>query len=62
MEPTEHQRLNELASYDILDTEPEDAFENLVRVGARTAGVPTALVTLLDARRQWFQARIGFRG
>ena len=56
----EQHRLRELASYGVLDTEPEAAFENLVRVAARVADVPTAMVTLLDEHRQWFKARIGF--
>ena len=59
MDVTEHQRLSALASYRVLGTEPEPAFENLVRVAARVAGVSTALVSLVDDHRQWFKASVG---
>ncbi len=55
----EPDRLAELESFGVLDTEPEPAFDELVRVAAETAGCPTALVSLLDTDRQWFKARCG---
>ena len=54
---TEAERLAELEGYGILDTEPEPAFDDLVRVAAEALGCPTALVSLLDEHRQWFKAR-----
>ncbi len=57
--PGETVRLAALASFEILDTEPEQVFDDLVRLAARIAGVPTSLVSLLDAERQWFKARVG---
>jgi diguanylate cyclase (GGDEF)-like protein/PAS domain S-box-containing protein len=44
----------------VLDTAPEAAFDDLVALASRIAGVPTALVSLIDSDRQWFKARIGF--
>jgi predicted signal transduction protein with EAL and GGDEF domain len=52
-------RLASLMSYDILGTPPEAAFDDLVRLAAAITGTPMALVSLIDAGRQWFKATIG---
>lgn len=52
-------RLAFLQSLEILDTVPEEPFERLVRLAKYTLDVPIALVSLVDADRQWFKARIG---
>jgi PAS domain S-box-containing protein len=57
--PDEAERLAALRSYAILDTEPEAAYDDLVRVASHLLGVPMALVSLVDAERQWFKARLG---
>ncbi|WP_298285208.1 ATP-binding protein [Acidocella sp.] len=49
-------RLAALRGLDILDTGPEEAFERLVELALAMFGVPAALVSLVDARRQWFKA------
>ena len=59
MAELESERLAALSELAILDTEPEEAFDGLVRLASRIAGVPTALVSLLDGERQWFKARVG---
>ncbi len=53
-------RQDVLASYDILDTVPEPEFDDIVAIAQRVCGTKTALVSLVDADRQWFKARIGF--
>lgn len=53
-------RLDALAAYQILDTETEDAFDDLVALARQLCGTPTALISLVDRDRQWFKARIGF--
>jgi diguanylate cyclase (GGDEF)-like protein len=53
------ERLAALRSYDILDTAFEAAFDDLAEVAATLSGCPIALVSLVDAERQWFKARIG---
>ncbi|HSH60737.1 MAG TPA: response regulator [Acidimicrobiales bacterium] len=58
-ERDEEARLAALHSYDILDTAPEEGFDDLVRLAAYICDVPIALVSLVDADRQWFKARIG---
>lgn len=48
--------LNDLA---LLDTAPEPAFDALTRLTANLLGVPIAVVSLVDATRQWFKSRNG---
>nr|WP_314437339.1 PAS domain-containing protein [uncultured Brevundimonas sp.] len=55
----EAERLNALASYEILDTEPEQAFDEVVQLIARICEAPIAVVNLIDADRQWFKAEVG---
>ena len=52
----EPQRLATLQSLDILDTVPEERFDRLTRMAKRLFGVPVALVSLVDANRQWFKS------
>lgn len=55
----EGDRLSALGSYRVLDTEPEPEFDDLARLAAHILGTPIALVSLIDADRQWFKARYG---
>lgn len=43
----------------VLDTPPEAIFDHITRLAAMTFGVPTAVVSLVDADRQWFKSRVG---
>jgi anti-sigma regulatory factor (Ser/Thr protein kinase) len=52
-------RLAALRRYRILDTEPEQAFDDLVQLASQICGTPMALISLVDADRQWFKARVG---
>jgi anti-sigma regulatory factor (Ser/Thr protein kinase) len=52
-------RLKALHQYRILDTEPEQAFDDLTLIASQICGVPIALISLVDERRQWFKSRVG---
>jgi diguanylate cyclase (GGDEF)-like protein/PAS domain S-box-containing protein len=58
----EHERLARLHALAILDTEPEPLFDALAQAAAEVCGTPIALVSLVDARRQWFKAAWGLAG
>lgn len=55
----ESARLKALYQCGILDTEAEQAFDDLVLLAAEICQVPIALVSLVDDSRQWFKARLG---
>ena len=57
--PQEAARLHALQSYAILDTPPEDAFDQLATLAARVCGCPMAVVNFVDSERQWFKATVG---
>lgn len=52
-------RLEALYRYDILDTEPEEAFERITRLVKSVLQMPMAVVSLVDRDRQWFKSRQG---
>lgn len=56
----EAHRLQVLFDLNILDTPPEERFDRVTRLAARLFGVPMAMVSLIDADRQWFKSRVGF--
>ena len=60
MPPNESERLAALHDYQILDTPPEEAFDDLTWLASFICQTPMALVTLIDRHRQWFKARVGF--
>jgi phosphoribosyl 1,2-cyclic phosphodiesterase/DNA-binding response OmpR family regulator len=55
----EDQRLRRLAELGLLDTEREERFDRLTRIAAAAFDVPIALISLIDADRQWFKSRHG---
>jgi GAF domain-containing protein len=58
----EARRLARLRALDALDTEAEPVFDALAKAAALVAGAPIALVSLVDADRQWFKANVGLEG
>ena len=52
-------RLQALHQYKILDTDPEQGFDDLTLIASQICGTPIALITLIDEKRQWFKSRVG---
>jgi len=52
-------RLASLRRYDVLDTSPEAPFDKIVQLVKTVLNVPIALVSLIDADRQWFKSCVG---
>ncbi len=57
--PDEAERLAALRSYDVLDTPPEAAFDDLTALAAQICQVPAGFITLVDETRQWYKSAIG---
>lgn len=53
-------RLRALRQYQILDTEPEPAFDRVSRLAAHLFDASTAIVNLVEDDRQWFKSTVGF--
>lgn len=57
---SESDRLRALRAYSILDTAPEEAFDDLARLAALICRTPIALVNMVDTDRVWSKSNIGF--
>lgn len=55
----EVERLRTLRLYNIIDTQAEQAFDDLARLAAAICETPIGLVSIVDESRQWFKARVG---
>ena len=55
----EEQRLRSLHGLQILDTLPEEGFDDLTTLAGQIVGVPIALISLVDRDRQWFKSKVG---
>ena len=55
----EQRRLEVLRGYEILDTQPEAAFDDLTLLASYVCQTPVALISLVDADRQWFKSKVG---
>ncbi len=55
----EAERLATLRALDVLDTAADERFDRITRLARQIFDVPIALVSLIDAERQWFKSRAG---
>jgi signal transduction histidine kinase len=55
----EEERQTSLASYQVLDTLPEDDFDAITLLASEICQTPVALISLIDGDRQWFKSAVG---
>ena len=52
-------RLDDLKSYKILDTSPEEQLDQITELASLICDTPISLITLVDEKRQWFKSNKG---
>ncbi len=52
-------RVQALHRFEVLDTDPEQALDDITRLASEICGVPICVISLVDTDRQWFKSRVG---
>jgi GAF domain-containing protein len=55
----EFDRLQSLNEHELLDTLPEDLYDDITRIATEITGTPISSITLVDKDRQWFKSKQG---
>jgi diguanylate cyclase (GGDEF)-like protein len=55
----EESRIDELMRYEVLDTPGEQDFDDIAAMASQICRTPIAMISLVDANRQWFKSVIG---
>jgi diguanylate cyclase (GGDEF)-like protein len=58
----ETDRLETLHKSGLLDSSPEQAYDDITLLASYICGTPIAVVSLVDAERQWFKSSVGLDG
>nr|WP_315147136.1 ATP-binding protein [uncultured Flavobacterium sp.] len=55
------ERIKTLIDFNILDTSPEEMFDDITAIASAVCGMPIALISLLDVERQFFKSNFGLK-
>jgi len=55
----ENERIAELQEYNILDSLPENDFDDITKIASQICGTPISLISIVDKERQWFKSKQG---